>query len=317
VQTLQSDTALQVLHDFVAERQGGDTSFTFIVPGPPGLRQELGEEKMAMSLEELGLAPAASLTVQATSKKDLVTVAPEGSQFVSAHARGMGMMRGGMMGGMAQMPMGMRMHGSRGRTLASGDEVEDDDGEEEGQGEQEEDDDDEDPMDTGMEGIPATAEEEEAALAHAQTASMDMATEAHFSRGRLGGIASARAGMGAGHVLGGQGEGDGRMAEEGSRLGGGEAKCVLDKGTIASINALDLSKVRIPGELLDPLTQQLMMDPVKLPSSGSTMDRSTIMRHLSTNPTDPYTNTQLDPRNLAPAIDLLPKYKAWLARCQK
>jgi len=35
-QTLQSDAALQVLHDLVAERQGGDTSFTFIVPGPPG-----------------------------------------------------------------------------------------------------------------------------------------------------------------------------------------------------------------------------------------------------------------------------------------
>jgi hypothetical protein len=34
---LQSDQALQVLHDFVTERQGGDSSFCFIVPGPPGV----------------------------------------------------------------------------------------------------------------------------------------------------------------------------------------------------------------------------------------------------------------------------------------
>jgi hypothetical protein len=251
-----------------------------------------------------------------------VTVAPEGSQFVSreAQARGFGMTRGGMMrmGGMAPMPMGMRMSGSRGRTLASGDEVEDGEGEGEGRGEEEQEveEEDDDPMDVGIEGVPATAEEEEAAVARAQTESMDMATEARFSRSRLGGVASVRAGVGAGYVLGGEGGVDGGMAGEGSKLGGMEAKCVLDQGTIASINALDLSKVRIPAELLDPLTQQLMMDPVKLPSSGSTMDRSTIMRHLSTSPTDPYTNTRLDPRNLAPATDLLPKYKAWLARCQ-
>jgi hypothetical protein len=86
-QSLQSDQTLQVLHDFVAERQGGDGNFSFIVPGPPGLRQELGEEKLSSTLEELGLAPSASLTVQATSKKDLVTAAPEGAQFVSVRAR--------------------------------------------------------------------------------------------------------------------------------------------------------------------------------------------------------------------------------------
>jgi hypothetical protein len=44
--------------------QGGDANFSFIVPGPPGLRQELGENKLTATLEELGLAPSASLTVQ-------------------------------------------------------------------------------------------------------------------------------------------------------------------------------------------------------------------------------------------------------------
>ena len=84
--SLPSDAKLQAVHNFVVEQQGGDASFSFIVPGPPGLRQELGEDKLGATLEELGLAPAASLTVQATSKKDLVTVAPEGSQFVSVRS---------------------------------------------------------------------------------------------------------------------------------------------------------------------------------------------------------------------------------------
>ena len=35
-QSLQSDASLQVLFDLVTERQGGDSGFTFIVPGPPG-----------------------------------------------------------------------------------------------------------------------------------------------------------------------------------------------------------------------------------------------------------------------------------------
>ena len=86
-QNLQSDQTLQVLHDFVAERQGGNGNFSFIVPGPPGLRQELGEDKLSSTLEELGLAPSACLTVQATSKKGLVTAAPEGAQFASVSAR--------------------------------------------------------------------------------------------------------------------------------------------------------------------------------------------------------------------------------------
>jgi hypothetical protein len=63
MQTLPSDAMLQTLHDSVIERQGGD-GFTFIVPGPPGLRQELGEDKLGMTLADLGLAPSAALTVR-------------------------------------------------------------------------------------------------------------------------------------------------------------------------------------------------------------------------------------------------------------
>lgn len=38
--------------------------------------------------------------------------------------------------------------------------------------------------------------------------------------------------------------------------------------------------LQAPEEFLDPLTQELMDDPVILPSSGHTVDRSSIMRHL-------------------------------------
>eukprot|EP00277_Geminigera_cryophila_P032949 CAMPEP_0173128094 /NCGR_PEP_ID=MMETSP1102-20130122/58267_1 /TAXON_ID=49646 /ORGANISM="Geminigera sp., Strain Caron Lab Isolate" /LENGTH=507 /DNA_ID=CAMNT_0014038007 /DNA_START=68 /DNA_END=1591 /DNA_ORIENTATION=+ len=324
---LQSDQALQVLHDFVTERQGGDSSFSFIVPGPPGLRQELGEEKLGSSLEELGLAPSASLTVQATSKKDMVTVAPEGSEFISTQTQRMGgMPRGGR--GMPSIHMGRtQMSGPQsGRALPAGMHVHDDEEDEE----EYEDEEQEDGMDVeGAHGAgaPLTPQEEEEAFARAQTESMDVATDAHFdSRDRgivLGGGATG------GNILGGIGDGGsvgrGGSAQIGTVLGavggvtvggGGPQTCALDDATLASIDSLDLTKVKIPNELLDPLTQQLMKDPVKLPCSGSTMDRSTIMRHLRTNPTDPYTNTALSASNLCAATELAPKYKAWLIRCQ-
>ena len=230
-----------------------------------------------------------------------MTVAPEGSHFVSAQARGAFQMQ---MGGLQMQMGGLR---SRGHVPPT------DDVDEDG-GEDEDEDEDEDDMDVGLEGLPATAEEEDAALARAQTESMDLATEIHFSQNRLGDGAGAMGAVG-GHVLGGSGCSDSVTLGSGDTRS--ESKGALDEATLAGINALDLSTVRIPAELLDPLTQQLMTDPVKLPCSGSTMDRSTIMRHLRTSPTDPYTNTRLDPRNLAPATDLLPKYKAWLSRCQK
>ena len=50
-QTLASDATLRSLHSFVTERQGGDDSFSFIVPGPPGLRQEFGEDKLGETLQ--------------------------------------------------------------------------------------------------------------------------------------------------------------------------------------------------------------------------------------------------------------------------
>ena len=231
---------------------------------------------------------------QATSKKDLVTLAPEGAHFVSTQSGG---------------AFRHSELGSRTRRLGGAQDVDEND---EGEDDDENGDISRD-MGMGPEGFSVTTEDEEAALARAQTESMDMATQAHFSQNRMGDEDRAAVG---GHVLGGP------VCSAGMTLGGGdlrqlcESQGALDAATLASIHALDLSSVRIPAELLDPLTQQLMMDPVKLPCSGSTVDRSTIMRHLRTTPTDPYTNTPLALSDVTPATDLLPKYKAWLSRCQ-
>ncbi len=43
-----------------------------------------------------------------------------------------------------------------------------------------------------------------------------------------------------------------------------------------------------PEEFLDAITCELMRDPVRLPSSGQCMDRATVVRHLLSNPTDPF-----------------------------
>merc|ERR1712216_876079 len=150
---------------------------------------------------------------------------------------------------------------------------------------------------------PATMAEEAEAFARAQTESMDMATNllysgSGFGVGGLGTHSQQCSGL-AGPV---RASGGMAVGEDGPGAG-----VALDEATRAGINALNLAKVKIPEQLLDPL---------KLPCSGTIMDRTTILRHLKTNSTDPYTNTELRATSLMPASELLPKYKAWLARCR-
>lgn len=38
--------------------------------------------------------------------------------------------------------------------------------------------------------------------------------------------------------------------------------------------------LKAPEEFLDPVTQEIMLDPVELPTSGKIMDRANIIRHL-------------------------------------
>ncbi|CAL4168682.1 unnamed protein product, partial [Meganyctiphanes norvegica] len=54
-----------------------------------------------------------------------------------------------------------------------------------------------------------------------------------------------------------------------------------------------------PEEYMDPLMQTLMVDPVELPS-GIIIDRSTIIRHLLNDPTDPFNRQPLTEDELIP-----------------
>jgi hypothetical protein len=51
---------------------------------------------------------------------------------------------------------------------------------------------------------------------------------------------------------------------------------------------------------------------VVLPSSKTTVDRVTVMKHLLTQPTDPYTMTPLSISMLQPAGELKGKIEAWI-----
>lgn len=55
---------------------------------------------------------------------------------------------------------------------------------------------------------------------------------------------------------------------------------------------------------IDPILSTLMRDPVKLPSSGVVVDRSTICRHLLSDPSDPFNRAPLSENMLEPCISL-------------
>eukprot|EP00879_Flechtneria_rotunda_P016797 GHRR01017581.1.p1 GENE.GHRR01017581.1~~GHRR01017581.1.p1 ORF type:complete len:531 (+),score=180.79 GHRR01017581.1:2040-3632(+) len=68
----------------------------------------------------------------------------------------------------------------------------------------------------------------------------------------------------------------------------------------------------VPDEFLDPIQYTLMKDPVVLPTSGTIMDRPTIMRHLLSDQRDPINRQLLTPEMLQPATELKAKIQAWL-----
>ena len=63
----------------------------------------------------------------------------------------------------------------------------------------------------------------------------------------------------------------------------------------------------IPDEFLDPITFTLMEEPVILPTSNQTMDKCNIVRHLHSDPTDPFTRKPLTVDMLLPNLTLLSK----------
>jgi ubiquitin conjugation factor E4 B len=60
----------------------------------------------------------------------------------------------------------------------------------------------------------------------------------------------------------------------------------------------------IPDEFLDPLMYSLMEDPVILPMSKQTIDRSTIRSHLLSDPTDPFNRQPMNIQDVVPNVEL-------------
>jgi len=69
----------------------------------------------------------------------------------------------------------------------------------------------------------------------------------------------------------------------------------------------------IPDEFLDPLMFTLMEDPVILPISKTSIDRSTVRSHLLSDPHDPFNRTPLKIEDLIPDTELKAKIEAFKA----
>uniref|UniRef100_A0A672ZQ52 Ubiquitin conjugation factor E4 A n=1 Tax=Sphaeramia orbicularis TaxID=375764 RepID=A0A672ZQ52_9TELE len=67
-----------------------------------------------------------------------------------------------------------------------------------------------------------------------------------------------------------------------------------------------------PDEFLDPIMSTLMLDPVLLPSSNVTVDRSTIARHLLSDQTDPFNRSPLTMDQIRPNEELKQRILQWL-----
>ncbi|XP_077223669.1 putative ubiquitin conjugation factor E4 isoform X1 [Tasmannia lanceolata] len=91
---------------------------------------------------------------------------------------------------------------------------------------------------------------------------------------------------------------DGRVIQEFVELGA--------KAKISASEAMDAEAALgdIPDEFLDPIQYTLMKDPVILPSSRTTVDRSNIERHLLNDNSDPFNRSHLTQDMLIPDVEL-------------
>lgn len=69
----------------------------------------------------------------------------------------------------------------------------------------------------------------------------------------------------------------------------------------------------VPEEFLDPLMCTLMVDPVILPSSGTRVDRSTIVTHLLSDSHDPFNRVPLTLEQVQPDVELFARINSWKA----
>ncbi|KAG5887926.1 hypothetical protein JTB14_003022 [Gonioctena quinquepunctata] len=102
------------------------------------------------------------------------------------------------------------------------------------------------------------------------------------------------------------------------RIGGGaligELKEVADKVAQKAVEyqANEEAMSGAPEHFLDPIMSTLMADPVILPSSKQTVDRSTIARHLLSDQTDPFNRSPLSMDQVIPNVELAEEIRKWL-----
>ncbi|CAH0547613.1 unnamed protein product [Brassicogethes aeneus] len=107
------------------------------------------------------------------------------------------------------------------------------------------------------------------------------------------------------------------------RIGGGnllaEIKEIADLVEIKAkeYKANEEALAEAPEHFLDPIMSTLMADPVILPSSKQTVDRTTIARHLLSDQTDPFNRSPLSMDQVIPNVELAKEIQQWLSerRC--
>lgn len=67
----------------------------------------------------------------------------------------------------------------------------------------------------------------------------------------------------------------------------------------AAMDAEDAAEADAPEEFFDPIMSELMSDPVTLPS-GVDVERESILRHMMSDPTDPFSRSFLALSNPTP-----------------
>ena len=73
----------------------------------------------------------------------------------------------------------------------------------------------------------------------------------------------------------------------------------------------------IPEEFIDPIMNVIMKDPVLLPSSHTVVDRTTILKHLLVDSTDPFNRSDLNKDMLVPQAELKNKIETFFNQKRK
>ena len=97
-------------------------------------------------------------------------------------------------------------------------------------------------------------------------------------------------------------------------LRGRRCPAVLTTGMSSACDAMwvGVGRAQAPDEFIDPIMGCLLMDPVVLPHSRQTVDRTTIMQHLLNDPHDPFNRMPLKAEDLTPNDELKAQVHAWL-----